>query len=364
MAKTEKENKVQQLTEKLEQGIKDVFESENYKDFLKFMSKFHNYSYGNTLLILMQKPEASLVAGYKTWQNKFKRQVKRGERGIAILAPAPYKTVKTVEKIDPDTKKPILDQDGKPVLEEREVTYCKFKVVHVFDISQTEGEPVPFIEDELTGDVANYDLLFESLRSVSPFPIFFEEIQGMAKGYCSPKERKIVLRPGMDQAQNIKTAIHEITHADLHAEDALTMAKRDRNTEEVQAESVAFIVCSHYGIDASDYSFNYLANWSSGKELKELKQSLDTIQRQAADLIDRIDKKFFELQQEYQRRQNETLDTVRFDNDIDLDKEKTREQLGFNDKESIASRITSAQEAAKQQGEPVRGPKTKEREAR
>jgi len=360
----EKENKVQQLTKELEQGIKEVFESDHYKNFLKFMSKFHNYSYGNTLLILMQNPKASLVAGYKTWQNKFKRQVKKGEKGIAILAPTPYKATRTVEKLDPNTKTPVLDQDGKPVIEEKEVTYRRFRVVHVFDVSQTEGEPLPFIDNELTGDVTNYDLLFDSLISVSPFPIYFEEIQGMAKGYCSPKEKKIVLRPDMGQAQNVKTAIHEITHADLHADEALTMDKTDRNTEEVQAESVAFIVCNHYGIDTSDYSFSYLASWSSGKDLKELKQSLDTIQRQAADLIDRIDKKFLELQQEYQRRQNETLDTVRFDNDIDLDKERTREQLGFRDKESIADRITSAQEVARHKAEPVHGQKSSEREAR
>lgn len=297
MASQNKQEKMKELTDKLEQGVKDVYASDRYKTYLTVMSKFHFYSFRNSLLIMLQKPEATHVAGFNTWKTTFKRSVNKGEKGLQILAPAPYRVKVEMEKINPITQKPVLDNSGKPVTEEVEITKPSFRAVYVFDVSQTSGEPLPQLITELTGNVAQYNAFFESLKSVSPFPMEFEDIQSGAKGYCDPVNQKIAINIGMSEIQNIKTAIHEITHADLHA-GLINLSldeRKDRRTKEVEAESVAFVVCNHYGIDTSDYSFAYVAGWSSDKELNVLKGSLDTIQKQGAELITRIDTRFKEL---------------------------------------------------------------------
>ena len=300
MAIQNKQEKMKELTDKLEQGVKDVYESERYKTYLGVMSKFHFYSFRNSLLIMLQKPEATHVAGFNAWKTTFKRSVDKGEKGLQILAPAPYRVKVEMEKINQITQKPVLDNSGKPVTEEVEITKPAFRAVYVFDVSQTSGEPLPQLITELTGNVAQYKAFFESLKSVSPFPMQFKDIQSGAKGYCDPANKKIAIKAGMSELQNIKTAIHEITHADLHAGlGNLSLDERkDHRTKEVEAESVAFVVCSHYGIDTSDYSFAYVAGWSRDKDLNVLKSSLDTIQKQAAELIDRIDTRFKELLKE------------------------------------------------------------------
>lgn len=301
MAKSEeKQKQIADLLQKAEQGIKDIFESDRYKEYLSTMSKFHNYSFRNTLLILMQKPEASYVAGYVAWKEKFNRQVQKGEKGIQIIGYTPKKIQEEVPKKDKVTGNDILDTNGKPQLDiiTRQIPY--FTPVYVYDVSQTDGEPLPKLVNELDGSVETYNSLMDALKEVSPYPIEFEAIKGGTRGYCDPVKQKIAIKEGMSEAQTIKTAIHEITHADLHAPELnLSLAeKTDRNTKEVEAESTAFVVCSHYGIDTSDYSFGYLASWSSDKELKELQNSLETIQKQAGELIDRIDTRLAELQTE------------------------------------------------------------------
>jgi len=295
-----KQEKLKALTDKLEQGVKNVYESDRYKNYLGVMSKFHFYSFRNSLLIMLQNPDATHVAGFNTWKTTFNRSVNKGEKGLQILAPAPYRMKVTMEKIDGITQKPVLDHSGKPVTEEVEITKPSFRSVYVFDVSQTSGEPLPQLITELTGSVVHYNAFFESLKSVSPFPMEFEELQSGAKGYCDPANQKIVIKTGMSELQNIKTAVHEITHADLHGGQAnLSLGeKKDRRTKEVEAESVAFVVCSHFCIDTSDYSFAYVAGWSSDKELNVLKSSLDTIQKQAGQLIDKIDTRFKELLKE------------------------------------------------------------------
>lgn len=348
-------DKLKELLEQAEQGTKAVFESENYRNYLATMSKFHSYSFRNSLLILMQKPEATHVAGYAAWKKKFNRQVQRGESGIQIVGYSPRKVNVEQEKKD-SSGNTIIGADGKPVMEKITRQVPSYVPVSVFDVSQTEGEPLPQLVNELNGSVEAYQDLMQAIRDVSPFPVSFEEIQGGAKGFCDPVTQRIVIQQGMSEAQSVKTAIHEVTHADLHApEQNLILADRtDRRTREIEAESTAFVVCEHYGIDTSDYTFPYLASWSSSKELAELQSSLETIQKQAGDLIDKIDTRLTELQKDREkdlfteitpdqvktlassfekedRRHEEMLDTVRFDGDIDLDREKTREQLGFRD---------------------------------
>ncbi len=296
MAENKNAQQVREITDKLEQGIKELFESERFKEYLRTMSKFYNYSFNNTLLIAMQKPEATYVAGYTSWQRNFDRQVMKGEKGIKILAPAPYKAQEEREKIDPVTQKPVIGADGKAVTETVEVLRPAFKVVSVFDVSQTDGKELPdIIVDELKGTVENYEAFFDALRQESPVPISFEDIPGGAKGFFSPIESRIAIQEGMSEIQTVKTAIHEIAHAKLHAvkpdEKAAPEDKKDRHTKEVEAESVAYTVCQRYGIETSDYSFGYIAGWSSGKETKELKSSLDTIRKTAAEMIEGIDTK-------------------------------------------------------------------------
>ena len=302
MAENKNAQQVREITDKLEQGIKELFESERFKEYLRTMSKFYNYSFNNTLLIAMQKPEATYVAGYTSWQRNFDRQVMKGEKGIKILAPAPYKAQEEREKIDPVTQKPVIGADGKTVTETVEVLRPAFKVVSVFDVSQTDGKELPdIIVDELKGTVENYEAFFDALRQESPVPISFEDIPGGAKGFFSPVESRIAIQEGMSEIQTVKTAIHEIAHAKLHAvkpdEKAAPEDKKDRHTKEVEAESVAYTVCQRYGIETSDYSFGYIAGWSSGKETKELKSSLDTIRKTAAEMIEGIDAKMRLLSQ-------------------------------------------------------------------
>ena len=301
-AKTEKQ-KVQEITEKLEQGIKELFESEKYKTYLNTMSKFHNYSFNNTMLIAMQKPDATLVAGFKAWQKNFDRHVKKGEKGIRILAPAPYKIKEEQEKLDPVTGEIMLDKNGMPITEEVEIKIPAFRVVPVFDVSQTDGKELPDIGvNELSGSVEDYEDFMQALTEVSPVPITYEDIEGEAKGYFHTTDHRIAIQEGMSQSQTVKTAIHEVAHAKLHDreqnQDIDAVLDKDRNTKEVEAESVAYTVCQHFGIDTSDYSFGYIAGWSSDRDMKELKSSLDTIRKTASELITGIEDRLAELQKD------------------------------------------------------------------
>ena len=291
--------KLKEITDRLEQGITELFDSERYKESLQVMSKFHNYSFNNTLLIAMQKPDASLIAGFNAWKNNFGRNVMRGEKGIRILAPSPYKIRQEVEKKDPQTGKTVIGKDGKPVTETKEIQIPAFKIVSVFDVSQTEGKEIPGITDnELTGDVEQYRDFFTALERTSPFAMGFEALEGTVKGRCFYDGQRIAINEGMSELQNVKTAIHEIAHATLHNIDRDAPERPDRSTREVQAESIAYTVCQHYGLDTSDYSFNYIATWSSGRELAELKKSLATIRSTAAELINTIDGHLAEIRKE------------------------------------------------------------------
>ena len=293
-------DKVQEITEQLEQGIKDLFESQKYADYLKTMSKLHNYSFNNSLLIAMQKPDATMVAGYTSWQANFHRNVMKGEKGIRILAPSPYKISKDVEKIDPNTRLPVIGKDGQLVKERVQVTIPAYKVTTVFDVSQTQGEPIPEISKVLTDDVKDYERFFKAIQDVSPVPIEFRKIDSGANGYYHLEDKVIAIKAGMSQAQTLKTAIHELSHAKLHDKDTGLEKDRqlDRRTKEVQAESVAYTVCCHYGLDTSDYSFGYIAGWSSDKELDELRKSMDTIRSTASEIIKSIDEKLLRAEQE------------------------------------------------------------------
>ncbi|WP_373244349.1 YodL domain-containing protein [Lacrimispora indolis] len=301
--------KMKEITDRLEQGITELFDSERYKEYLKVMSRFHNYSFNNTLLIAMQKPDASLVAGFTAWKNNFQRNVIKGEKGIKIIAPSPFKVKQQTEKIDPHTRKPVMGKDGKPAMEEKEVTIPAYKVVSVFDVSQTEGKELPDIAvDELTGDVERYKDFFTVLEKTSPVPIGFEKIIGGAHGYYHLEDKRIAIDEGMSELQTLKTAIHEIAHAKLHDIDLNApkdeqQPRVDRRTREVEAESVAYTVCQHYGLDTSDYSFGYVAGWSSGRELAELKGSLETIRSTAAEIINSIDAHIAQIQKEQDKEQ-------------------------------------------------------------
>ena len=301
-------DRLKEITDRLEQGILEVFESERYKEYLRVMSKFHHYSFNNTMLIALQKPDASLIAGFSAWKNTHGRTVKKGEKGIRIIAPAPFKVKQEMEKLDPKTNMPLVGADGNAIIEEKEITIPAYKVVSVFDVSQTEGKELPSIGvDELTGDVSQYEDFFTALKKASPVPIALEHIEGSAHGYYHLAEKRIAIDDNMSELQTLKTAIHEIAHAKLHDIDLNAPKEEKENrpnqrTREVEAESVAYTVCQHYGLDTSDYSFGYVAGWSSGKELSELKGSLETIRLAASELIDSIDGHFKELQR---ARENE-----------------------------------------------------------
>ena len=299
-ARTEKQ-KVKEITDRLEEGLKELFEGEKYKSYLNTMSKFHNYSANNIQLIEMQCPGATYVAGYKKWQKEFERHVNKGERGIRILAPAPYKIKEEQEKIDPVTNEPVLDRDGMPVIEEVEIKIPAFRVVTVFDYSQTDGKELPGLGvNELHGEVERYQDFMEALSRVSPVPIRYEGMEGDRKGYFIDLNRPIAIKEGMSEAQTAKTGVHEVAHAKLHAKEIEqeTGTVKDRETKEVEAESIAYTVCQHFGIDTSDYSFGYIAGWSSGKEMPELKSSLDTIRRTSSELIKGIETQLLEIEKE------------------------------------------------------------------
>ena len=301
--------RMKEITDKLEDGIRGIFDSEKYAEYLAAMSKFHNYSFNNTILIAMQG--GTLVKGYSQWEKEFERHVKPGEKGIKIIAPAPFKVKQEVKKLDPNTQQPIIGADGKPVMEEKEVTIPAYKVVTVFDVSQTEGKELPSIGvNALTGDVEHFKDVLAALEKVSPVPINFEEIKGSAHGFYSLADKRIAIQEGMSQLQTLKTAIHEIAHAKLHDID-LNAPKEEREnlpdqrTREVQAESVAYTVCQHYGLDTSDYSFGYVAGWSTGREMDELKSSLETIRSTAAEIINGIDARIAELQKDQEKAQEQ-----------------------------------------------------------
>ena len=301
--------RMKEITDKLEDGIRGIFDSERYAEYLAAMSKFHNYSFNNTILIAMQG--GTLVKGYSQWEKEFERHVKPGEKGIKIIAPAPFKVKQEVKKLDPQTRQPVIGADGKPVMEEKEVTIPAYKVVTVFDVSQTEGKELPSIGvNVLTGDVEHFKDVLSALEKVSPVSIGFEDIKGSAHGYYSLADKRIAIQEGMSQLQTLKTAIHEIAHAKLHDID-LNAPKEEREnlpdqrTREVQAESVAYTVCQHYGLDTSDYSFGYVAGWSTGREMEELKSSLETIRSTAAEIINGIDAQLAELQKDQEKVQEQ-----------------------------------------------------------
>lgn len=313
----EKQDEIKSLTEKLQEGVKNIFNNpdksngfdvEKYKEYLAAASKFHNYSLNNCILIAMQNPNATLVAGYKTWQNNWDRHVKKGEKGLRILAPNPYTIKKEQDKIDPQTKQPVLDASGKTIKEEVEIQVQGFRAISVFDVSQTEGKELPKILShgygkELEGNVQEYEKFMGALKEISPLPIEFETIYGGAKGYTRFGD-KIAINTDMSQVQNCKTGIHEVAHAMLHEN-----SDADKYTKEVQAESVAYIVCQHYGIETSDYSFGYVAGWSSDKDLKELTASMDVIRKTADTLITSIDGKLQEYERSAERTDNEVAPT-------------------------------------------------------
>lgn len=293
------ESKLDTIMKSLEEGVEKVFTSEQYQMYLQTMAKFHNYSFNNTLLIAMQRPDATLLAGYQTWQKKFHRHVKRGEKGIKIIAPVPVKEKRQVEKIDEETQEIVIGIDGQPETETVERILPRFRVTTVFDVSQTEGEPLPTLEvNELVGDVFIYEDFMKGLEEISPVPFQFQEIGSGAKGYYSNAEKLVAIQTGMSQAQTMKTAVHETAHAIFHDRDVMEEngITKDRMTKEVEAESVAYVVCNHFGLDTSDYSFNYVAGWSSDKEMPELRSSMDTIRLTSSQLIADITEKLLELQ--------------------------------------------------------------------
>ena len=299
--------RIKEITAGIEQGIKELFESEKYKKYLATMSRFPSYSLNNTLLIHMQMPDATLVAGYGRWQKQFERHVKKGERGITIIAPTPYRKKIEEQKLDPETKAPLLDKDGKVITEEKEINISMYKPVKVFDVSQTEGKPLPQLASDLTGDVRQFDAFMEALRRSSPVPIRFEKMDKKMDGYFNYESQSIAIREGMSEVQTVSAAVHEMAHAILHnyekqrqeasagMEGKEPPKQKDRRTEEVEAESVSFAVCAFYNIDTGANSFGYLASWSKGKELAELKASLETINKTAGSLIKSIDGHFKEV---------------------------------------------------------------------
>ena len=310
-----REEQLKEITERLEQGVKDLFTSEKYTEYLKTMSQFHNYSFNNTLLIAMQKPESTLVAGYSSWSKKFHRQVKRGEKGIKIIAPAPIREKEEIEKFDTETNEPVLRPDGQPETEEVEHIIPRFRVATVFDISQTYGDPLPELDTpELMGSVENFEIFMEAIRMVSPAPMRYAEIEGESKGYYSNTNKEIVIKEDMSEKQTMKTAVHEVTHAMCHDRDLMEKLgeKKNKMTIETEAESVAFTVCSFFNLDVSDYSFPYLAGWASSMEMKELRSSMDFIRKTAGSFIDSMVENIQKLQKEKEAERELTEDDLVF----------------------------------------------------
>ena len=340
--------KVKEITDKLEAGLKELFESEKYKSYLSTMSKFHNYSFNNTLLIAMQKPEATLVAGYQAWQKNFERHVNKGEKAIRILAPAPYKIKEERDKLDPVTGEMMFDENGMPQKEETEVTIPAFRAVSVFDVSQTDGKPIPELEvNELLSTVEGYEDFVQALMNISPVPIAFEDIPGDSKGYFSTAEKRIAVQENMSESQTLKTMVHEVAHSRLHDKEvnqSMDIPVKDRNTKEVEAESVAFTVCQHFGIDTSDYSFGYIAGWSSGRDTKELKSSLDTIRKTASELITGIEGAMQELQLNREMEQEHGKESILLVHNEDFSEYNLVSVRGMDSAELISALSTMNEE--------------------
>ena len=324
----QKKTQTQQIVEQLEKGVSEVFESDQYKQYLSVMSKFHSYSYNNILLIAMQCPSATMVAGYESWQRLFKRHVSKGEKAVKILAPCPYRRTILQDVTDPITHQPIRDAQGEVVKEKIQITIPAFRPVSVFDVSQTEGEPLPEMAtvQELIGEVDGFNDMQEILENMAPCAIYHRDIEGSAKGYFSPDKNEIVIKNGLAQQQEIKTMIHEIAHSLLHNSEKMKDKKISRNDMEVQAESVAYTVCSALGIDTSEYSFGYIAGWSQGKDIKELKSALDLICDTASTMIFHVENRLTEKYEEkYGKKHGESalIETIR-------ETEKTQKHRGLH----------------------------------
>ena len=299
-------DRMREIVDSIENGIKELFESDKYRQYLSTMSRFHRYSVNNTMLIYMQRPDATHVAGFNKWRDQFGRNVLKGEKGIRIIAPTPYKKKVEEIKTDPETNAPVLDADGKAIIEEKEIRIPMFKVVSVFDVSQTSGKPLPQLSADLSGNVQQYEVFMEALRRASPVPMEIKPVARDTDGFFSIKAQSITIRAGMSEVQTVCAAVHEIAHAKLHdyehmteladdGETILVPGEKSRNTEEVEAESISYAVCQYYGIETGENSFGYIATWSKGKELKELRASLETINKTASELITDIDRHFAEI---------------------------------------------------------------------
>ncbi len=288
--------RLKDITDSIEQGIKDLFESDKYKQYLLTMSHFHKYSVNNQMLIYMQRPNATFVTGFNNWRDRFGRSVMKGEKGIKIIAPTPFKKKIEQEKLDPDTKLPMLDADGKVIIEEKEIKVPMFKPVVVFDVSQTDGKPLPELASALSGNVKDYDIFMEAVKRSSPVPISFEQMSSDTDGYFNLAHQRIAIREGMSEVQTVCAAIHEIAHSKLH--NSNNEEKRSRSTQEIQAESISFAVCAYYGIETGENSFGYLASWAKDKELKELRESLETINQTSSSLISDINRNYMQIMKE------------------------------------------------------------------
>ena len=324
--KKSNKQRLNDITDSIENGIKELFNSDKYKQYLQTLSRFHRYSVNNQMLIYMQKPNATLVAGFNKWRDQFSRHVKKGEKGIKIIAPTPFNKKIEETKLDPDTKLPMLDDNGNVIKVEKEIQIPMFRVVSVFDVSQTEGKPLPQLASDLSGNVENYDAFIEAIRRSATVPVEFKPLEKGTDGYFSLNEQKIVIREGMSEVQTVSALLHELAHSKLHnrkdeqvkdGEQPEETAKINRNTEEVQAESISFAVCAYYGIKTDENSFGYIASWSNGKELKELKESLEVINKTSSKMITDIDKNYAEIRKE-RGLDNETLelDEAMFENSI------------------------------------------------
>ena len=303
--KQNNKDRLKEITASIEDGIKELFQSDNYARYLQTMSRFHRYSVNNQVLIHMQKPDATLVAGFNKWKNQFGRNVIKGEHGIKIIAPTPFKKKIEQEKLDPDTQLPVLDADGKVVTEEKTIQIPMYRAVTVFDVSQTEGKPLPQLAHDLAGNVANYEMFMEALRRSSPVPISIEVMNGKMDGYFDLEHQDIAIRKGMSEVQTVSAVIHEMGHALLHnrtkeTEQTAEQKKLSRNTEEVQAESISYAVCAYYGIATGENSFGYIASWSKDKTLPELRESLEIINKTAGGLINDIDRHYAEILKEHE----------------------------------------------------------------
>ena len=332
----ERKKEMEEITAKLEKGVKDVFTSDGYKAYLNFCSKLPRYSVNNQILIMLQKPDATMCQSFENWK-AVGRNVKKGEKGIRIIAPAPYKKEREIDRTDKDGNV-VMGKNGGPIKDKVEVTINAFKPVSTFDISQTEGAEVPTIGvKELIGGVDGYEMLFNAIKESIPVPVTFEKIETDAKGYFNVDENRIVVKEGMSEAQTVKTLLHEASHQALHSKEAMKEGpNKTKNQKETEAESVAFVVCAHYGIDVSDYSFGYVASWSKDKEVPELKASLDTIRKTASELITKIDEK---------------LKTMDMSREMDKFLEAHGDELPFAKPEALKEKKPSVKDTIKKQKE-------------